>query len=73
MDENTKVQVDMMQRLGRYEFYQDHENHTSVILLPYKGNTSMMIVLPGEGKMQEVEGYINKDYIRHWHSNLRRM
>ncbi|KAM4633472.1 alpha-1-antitrypsin homolog [Polymixia lowei] len=70
VDETTTVQVDMMQRTGRYDFYQDQDNHTTVILLPYKGNTSMMIVLPDEGKMAEVEGYINKEYIRHWHDSL---
>lgn len=62
----------MMKRTGRYDFYQDAENHTTVIMLPYKGNTSMMVVLPDEGKMQEVEGYINKDYVRHWHDSLYR-
>uniref|UniRef100_A0A8C2X2W4 Serpin peptidase inhibitor, clade A (alpha-1 antiproteinase, antitrypsin), member 1 n=1 Tax=Cyclopterus lumpus TaxID=8103 RepID=A0A8C2X2W4_CYCLU len=54
VDETTKVQVDMMMRTGRYDFYHDDDNHTTVILLPYKGgNTSMMIVLPDEGKMKE--------------------
>ncbi|XP_076612503.1 alpha-1-antitrypsin homolog [Chaetodon auriga] len=70
VDDTTTVQVDMMKRTGRYDLYQDAENHTTVIMLPYKGNTSMMIVLPEEGKMAEVEGYINKDYIRHWHDSL---
>ncbi|CAL8316373.1 unnamed protein product [Merluccius merluccius] len=70
VDENTKVEVDMMKRTGRYEFYQDQDNHTTVIMLPYKGNTSMMIVLPDEGKMKEVEGYISSDYIKHWHDSL---
>uniref|UniRef100_A0A3B4WRI7 Alpha-1-antitrypsin homolog n=1 Tax=Seriola lalandi dorsalis TaxID=1841481 RepID=A0A3B4WRI7_SERLL len=69
VDETTKVQVDMMRRMGRYDFYQDADNHTTVIMLPYKGNTSMMIVLPDEGKMAEVEGYINKDYIQNWNLN----
>ncbi|XP_037606232.1 alpha-1-antitrypsin homolog [Sebastes umbrosus] len=72
VDETTKVQVDMMKRTGRYDLYHDHDNHTTVIMLPYKGNTSMMIVLPDEGKMSEVEGYINKDYIRRWHDSLYR-
>ncbi|XP_054474634.1 alpha-1-antitrypsin homolog [Anoplopoma fimbria] len=68
---NTKkVQVDMMMRSGYYDTYWDVDNHTTVILLPYHGNTSMMIVLPDEGKMKEVEGYINKDYIRHWHDSV---
>ncbi|KAM3860874.1 alpha-1-antitrypsin homolog [Diretmus argenteus] len=68
--ENTAVQVDMMMRTGRYDMYHDHENNATVIMLPYKSNTSMMIVLPDEGKMKEVEGYINKDTITHWHNSL---
>ncbi|XP_041814704.1 alpha-1-antitrypsin homolog [Chelmon rostratus] len=72
VDGTTTVQVDMMKRSGRYDFYQDAENHTTVIMLPYKGNTSMMIVLPDEGKMTEVEGFITKDVIKHWHDSLSR-
>ncbi|XP_041831110.1 alpha-1-antitrypsin homolog [Melanotaenia boesemani] len=70
VDESTTVQVDMMKKTGRFDYYQDHANHTTVIFLPYKGNTSMMIVLPDEGKMKEVESVVNKDYIRHWHDSL---
>ncbi|XP_035535197.1 alpha-1-antitrypsin homolog [Morone saxatilis] len=70
VDDTTTVQVDMMKKTGRFDSYQDVENHTTVIMLPYKGNTSMMIVLPDEGRMAEVEGYINKDYLRHWHDSL---
>ncbi|KAG7508449.1 alpha-1-antitrypsin-like [Solea senegalensis] len=70
VDQTTKVEVDMMRRTGRYDFYQDYDNHTTVIRLPYKGNTSMLIVLPDEGKMNEVESFINKDYVRHWHDKL---
>ncbi|TNN80176.1 Alpha-1-antitrypsin [Liparis tanakae] len=71
VDAKTTVQVDMMKRTGRYDFYQDDDNHTTVILLPYRGgNTSMMIVLPDEGKMEEVEASINQNHIRHWHDQL---
>ena len=70
VDDTTTVQVDMMKRTGRYDFYQDADNHTTVIMLPYKGNTSMMIVLPDEGKMAEVERSINKDYIKRWRDSL---
>ncbi|XP_028461364.1 alpha-1-antitrypsin homolog [Perca flavescens] len=65
VDKTTKVQVDMMIRKDVYDTYWDVDNHTTVVILPYKGNTSMMIVLPDEGKMKEVEGFINKDYIKH--------
>ncbi|KAJ3606158.1 hypothetical protein NHX12_025679 [Muraenolepis orangiensis] len=70
VNETTKVTVDMMKRTGRFDVYQDQDNHTLVIMLPYKGSTSMMIVLPDEGKMKEVEAYISSDYIRHWHDSL---
>ncbi|XP_026174537.1 alpha-1-antitrypsin homolog isoform X2 [Mastacembelus armatus] len=70
VDENTKVQVDMMINTDYYTFYRDSENHTTILVLPYKGNTSMMIAMPDNGKMKEVEGLINKDYIRHWHNKL---
>lgn len=60
----------MMMRTGFYNIYRDAANHTTVIMLPYKGSSSMMIVLPDEGKMVEVEGYINKEYIRHWQDSV---
>ncbi|XP_026856644.1 alpha-1-antitrypsin homolog isoform X2 [Electrophorus electricus] len=72
VDGNTKVTVDMMKRTGRYEFYQDRENFTSVIMVPYKGNASMMIILPDEGKMEEVEKYMCKHHLKYWHDKLLR-
>ncbi|XP_041660794.1 alpha-1-antitrypsin homolog isoform X2 [Cheilinus undulatus] len=66
VDKTTKVQVDMMTRTGNYKVNWDRANHATIISLPYKGDTSMMIVLPDEDKMEEVEGYINKDHIRRW-------
>ncbi|XP_033504111.2 alpha-1-antitrypsin homolog [Epinephelus lanceolatus] len=70
VDKTSKVQVDMMMRTGYYDTYWDVGNHTTVIMLPYNSSTSMMIVLPDEDKMEEVEGYINKDYIRHWRNSV---
>ncbi|XP_037644550.1 alpha-1-antitrypsin homolog [Sebastes umbrosus] len=70
VDKTTKVQVDMMMRTGYYDTYWDVDNHTTVVMLPYKGSTSMMIVLPDEGKMTEVEGIINKDYIKHCRNSV---
>ncbi|XP_062406075.1 alpha-1-antitrypsin homolog isoform X2 [Sardina pilchardus] len=70
VDDKTKVTVDMMQRTGRYDFYEDSDNFTTVLMLPYKGNASMMIVLPDEGKMKEVEAMISKEHLTNWHNNL---
>ncbi|XP_016315419.1 alpha-1-antitrypsin homolog [Sinocyclocheilus anshuiensis] len=70
VDKNTTVQVDMMKRTGRYDIYQDPVNQTTVMMVPYKGNTSMMIVLPDEGKMKEVEESICRHHLKSWHDKL---
>uniref|UniRef100_A0A8C9W879 Serpin domain-containing protein n=1 Tax=Scleropages formosus TaxID=113540 RepID=A0A8C9W879_SCLFO len=49
VDETTKVSVDMMKRTGRYDYYYDITNKTTVLMIPYQGNASMMVVLPDEG------------------------
>lgn len=66
VDENTKVSVDMMQNKGFYGLYEDKENFTTVLRLPYKGSASMVIVLPDEGKMKEVEDTISRNLFKHW-------
>ena len=53
-----------------YDFYWDWDNHTQIVKLPYTGNTSMMIVLPDEGRMQELERNINNDLLKYWHGKL---
>ncbi|XP_060908532.1 alpha-1-antitrypsin homolog [Labrus mixtus] len=70
VDKTTKVKVDMMTRTGDYKAHWDQENHITVVMLPYKGKASMMIILPDEDKMKEVEGNITKDYIRHLKDSL---
>ncbi|KAK7133386.1 hypothetical protein R3I94_015306 [Phoxinus phoxinus] len=70
VDKDTTVQVDMMKRSGRYDIYQDRINQTTVMMVPYKGNTSMMIVLPEDGKMKELEEYICRHHIKSWHEKL---
>lgn len=70
MDGSTTVEVDMMRRTGRYDFYRDDGNSATVLMLPYKGNTSMMIVFPDEDKMNQVEAAISKDQIKRWHDSF---
>lgn len=70
VDKNTTVEVDMMKRTGRYDIYQDHENHTTVLMVPYKGNASMMIILPDDGKLKEVEDFICRHHLKNWHEKL---
>uniref|UniRef100_A0A8B9LP42 Serpin family A member 4 n=1 Tax=Astyanax mexicanus TaxID=7994 RepID=A0A8B9LP42_ASTMX len=70
VNENTKVTVDMMERTDQFDFYRDQENSTSIIKLPYKGNASMMIVLPDKGKMEELEKQISRDHFKNWEEKL---
>uniref|UniRef100_A0A8B9LLE2 Serpin family A member 4 n=1 Tax=Astyanax mexicanus TaxID=7994 RepID=A0A8B9LLE2_ASTMX len=70
VDENTKVSVDMMSRTDQFDFYRDQENSTSIIRVPYTGNTSMMIILPDEGKMEELEKQISRDHFKNWREKL---
>ncbi|XP_015205558.1 alpha-1-antitrypsin homolog [Lepisosteus oculatus] len=70
VSKDKTVSVDMMKRTGRYLFYYDQQNSTSVLMLPYRGNASMMVVLPDEGKMETVEEFISKDDIKRWHDSL---
>ncbi|KAI4873284.1 hypothetical protein NFI96_024430 [Prochilodus magdalenae] len=70
VNKDTTVTVDMMKRTGRYDFYHDRENSTHIIMLPYKGNTSMMIVLPEEGKLHDLEKHICKEHLKGWHDKL---
>ncbi|XP_066532353.1 alpha-1-antitrypsin homolog isoform X2 [Hoplias malabaricus] len=72
VDKDTVVRVDMMMKREDYDSFYDRDNDTWVIMLPYKGNTSMMIVLPKEGNMEEVEKHICKDHLQKWHSEMYR-
>ncbi|KAJ8270038.1 hypothetical protein GJAV_G00109680 [Gymnothorax javanicus] len=71
VDESTTVTVDMMRRTGHYRYYYDHEKHTSVLKIPYKGNASMLVILPDEGKMAEVDAVLSKNQIVDWHGKLK--
>ncbi|XP_017539003.1 alpha-1-antitrypsin homolog [Pygocentrus nattereri] len=70
VDEKTNVTVDMMENLEFYRFYDDRDNFSSIIMVPYKCNGSMIIVLPDEGKMEEVEKSIDKHRLRYWSEKI---
>ncbi|XP_061603038.1 alpha-1-antitrypsin homolog [Cololabis saira] len=66
LNDISKVKVPMMHEKGHYRTYLDTSMQATVIILPYEGTTSMMVVLPDEGKMKEVEHKINNTYVKHW-------
>ncbi|KAI5609457.1 serine proteinase inhibitor, clade A, member 1 precursor, partial [Silurus asotus] len=65
VDENTRVSVDMMKAKDEQYSVYISKNFT-LVNLPYHGNASMVVILPSEGKMEEVEKHINKDELRDW-------
>ncbi|XP_072348872.1 alpha-1-antitrypsin-like [Scyliorhinus torazame] len=55
VDNTTTVKVQMMKRKGRYSMNYDTGLASSVILIPYKGNASLVLILPDRGKLAGVE------------------
>ncbi|XP_078262954.1 alpha-1-antiproteinase-like [Rhinoraja longicauda] len=55
VDDTTTVKVQMMKGKGRYAMNYDEKLSSSVILVPYKGNVSLVLILPDLGKLAGVE------------------
>uniref|UniRef100_UPI00398F62C5 alpha-1-antitrypsin-like n=1 Tax=Pristiophorus japonicus TaxID=55135 RepID=UPI00398F62C5 len=55
VDDTTTVKVQMMKRKGRFAMNYDEDLSSSVILVPYKGNASLVLILPDPGKLAGVE------------------
>ncbi|KAB5540170.1 hypothetical protein PHYPO_G00098740 [Pangasianodon hypophthalmus] len=65
VDENTKVTVDMMKaKDDQYNIY--ITKNITLIKLLYYGNASMVIILPREGKIEEMEKHITNDHLKDW-------
>jgi len=70
VDEKTKVKVDMMRNDGDYDYHYDEVLHTTVLMLQYQGNASMMLLLPDKGYMKELENRLDKDLIKRWRDRM---
>jgi serpin B len=70
VNENTKVEVDMMELTEKFEYYED--DRVQVLKLPYAGSSlSMVIVLPRVNvKLIELEKDLTKEKIEQWLKNL---
>ncbi|XP_067894830.1 alpha-1-antiproteinase-like [Heterodontus francisci] len=55
VDDTTTVKVQMMTRTGMYHSGYDTQLSSTVIRVPYKGNASLVLILPTPGKLAEVE------------------
>ncbi|XP_072283566.1 serine protease inhibitor A6-like [Pyxicephalus adspersus] len=71
LDSNTTVDVQMMERTGRYNTYQDTQLPCTVVELPYKDNASMIIAIAEPGKIHEVEQGLSTETIQRWKTSFR--
>ncbi|XP_048450337.1 alpha-1-antitrypsin-like, partial [Rhincodon typus] len=71
VDDTTTVKVQMMKRKGRYAMNYDEELASSVILIPYRGNASLVLILPDPGKLAGVEQNLTITNFQHLITSLR--
>ncbi|XP_053331708.1 serine protease inhibitor A3L-like [Spea bombifrons] len=71
VDEKTKVKVPMMSRIGLYKILLDPQLPCIVIELPYKGQASMLLVIPELGKIHEVEEALSPETISRWKNSTK--
>ncbi|KAE8292406.1 Hibernation-specific plasma protein HP-55 [Larimichthys crocea] len=64
VDENTKVQVQMMNKEERFDIYYDQAINTSVLHLPFNSSYSMLLMLPDD--MATLEKAICPSHVTRW-------
>uniref|UniRef100_A0A3Q1EXN8 Thyroxine-binding globulin n=1 Tax=Acanthochromis polyacanthus TaxID=80966 RepID=A0A3Q1EXN8_9TELE len=64
VNENTKVQVQMMNREANVDIYHDQAINTSVLHLPFNGSYSMLLILPDD--MAALEKVICPGHVTKW-------
>lgn len=62
----TTVRVPMMSREDQYLYLLDQNLSCTVLGLRYQGNATAVFILPGEGKMRQVEDGLSERTLRKW-------
>ncbi|XP_078516230.1 alpha-1-antitrypsin-like [Lissotriton helveticus] len=70
VDEKTVVKVPMMFRSGMYSSDYDEDLSCTVVKIPYKGDTSALLILPKEGKMKQVQDALSGPTVMKWVKSL---
>ncbi|XP_058246187.1 heparin cofactor 2 isoform X2 [Hemibagrus wyckioides] len=71
VSEKHQVRVPMMQNKGTYLAASDHDLNCDVLLLPYKGNISMLIAVPQKlSGMKILEQEVSPIVINKWLNNM---
>ncbi|XP_078243671.1 alpha-1-antitrypsin-like [Pogona vitticeps] len=71
VDEQTTVQVPMMNKDSNFNYYHDEELSCQVVHLPYKGNASALFILPDPGKLKQLEAALGTDALIKWGKSLK--
>ncbi|XP_077124546.1 alpha-1-antitrypsin-like protein GS55-MS [Ranitomeya variabilis] len=70
VDKDTTVNVPMMSNPGVYKIHQDKKLPCTVIELPYKSKASMLLIVPEDGKIHDVEEALSVDMISGWRKSM---
>uniref|UniRef100_A0A667H124 Serpin family A member 9 n=2 Tax=Lynx canadensis TaxID=61383 RepID=A0A667H124_LYNCA len=70
--QGATVKVPMMHQVEQFAFGVDPELSCSVLQMEYSGNTVAFFVLPGQGKMRQLEQALSARTLRRWSLLLRK-
>uniref|UniRef100_H2ZYY1 Thyroxine-binding globulin n=1 Tax=Latimeria chalumnae TaxID=7897 RepID=H2ZYY1_LATCH len=66
VNNDITVKVPMMTRTSFFEAQYEKNISATILKLPYKGNATMMLILPDEGKMEKVEKTLSHKVLMKW-------
>ncbi|KAF6352380.1 serpin family A member 4 [Rhinolophus ferrumequinum] len=71
VDQSTSVKVPMMFQDKHHHWYlHDKYLPCSVLRMDYKGNAKAFFILPDQGKMKQVEGFLTPEMLTRWNKLL---
>ncbi|XP_020754803.2 serpin A3-3 [Odocoileus virginianus] len=70
VSENKTVEVPMMTLGLETPYFQDEELGCTLVELTYTSNDSALLILPDEGKMQDLEAKLNPETLTRWRKSL---
>ncbi|KFO21357.1 serpin A9 [Fukomys damarensis] len=72
VNKQTTVHIPMMQQMEKFAFGVDPKLNCSVLQMDYKGEAMALFVLPGEGKMRQLEQELSTRTLRRWIRSLQK-
>ncbi|KAK2507775.1 hypothetical protein MC885_013471 [Smutsia gigantea] len=70
--QRTTVQVPMMYQMEEFAFGVDLELNCSVLQMEYNADTVALFVLPGQGRMRQLEQALSAKILRKWSHSLQK-